>query len=240
MAYNLEGLRSPEYYQTLQNQPMAEAQYKLTSPAELERSRQLRSELAGKGMLSSSAFDTSQSNRVSDILSQANLAGNQLVSNAKLQDIDWARQLPFKEVELTGMYNNAPTLTGKKIQSELDTQAMQNLWFPSQYTGTTPTGANTWQKTYQTGELNVAQQKAEADKQAANLQQYLNIWNLMSGGKSPTEVGSNVMGQLGQWYNDFTGQGDGTSTPSSSYAMPTFDQYLYANYPQNSVGGVAW
>jgi len=175
MAYDtstISGLRSPEYYNMIQQGPTEEAMYKLGSPGYQEQARQNRSALAGKGVLSGGAYDIMQGNMATDLLSQAGLAGNQLVNQAKLADIDWSRQLPFKEAELTGTYGGTPT----------------------------------WGRQYQQSELDIAKQKVEAEKQAADITKYANIWNLLSGGKSPTEVGSDVWGQLGSWYNEFTGQ----------------------------------
>jgi len=130
----------------------------LGSPQYQENARQSRSALAGKGVLSGSAYDTMQSNLATDMMSQAGLAGNQLVNQAKLADIDWGRQLPFKEAELTGNYGGAPT----------------------------------WGRQYQQGELDIAKDKVAAEKQNAEIAKYANIWNLLSGGKSPTEVGGDI------------------------------------------------
>lgn len=228
MAYDMTGLRSPEYYQELANQPMEQAQYQLTSPQSQERARQLRSDLAGKGVLSGLGYDTMQGNWAGDILSQARSSGQNLASQARLADLQWGRELPFKEAELTGQYNKASTLAGKRFSLEETTQDLANLWnpeiwkgqvasqnlqnqwYPSQFTGKTPTGESTWNRyqwenlsPYQKTALQNEQDKIAADKQLADLQKYLNVWNLIGGEQTPLEAGGNLWGGLGQTWNDF-------------------------------------
>jgi hypothetical protein len=83
-------LYSPEYYSALRESVLGEA----TSPAEQERARALRSEMAGKGILSGSAFDVAQTQRLGEFETEA----EKTVREAKLKGAEYEAGSPDTQI----------------------------------------------------------------------------------------------------------------------------------------------
>lgn len=154
MPTTIPGLKSPDYYKSLMEQPVQEAEDYLMSPEFSEKSRKRRSQLAGGGALSGTAYDRMQETTAGDILRTGYREGQDLSTQARLGDIDWgSKQLPFLEAVMTGTYKGSPTLQGKLAESSLAKEEA-DYWKSLAEGATTVDWGNLWETLKNLGNFN--------------------------------------------------------------------------------------